>query len=47
MATRPGLSHRHVSRVMLAFAMRAAIRAKINTPARSKSRLRMIHKSQR
>ena len=37
--------HRHVSRVMLTFAMRAAIRAKINTPASPKSRPRVIRKS--
>jgi hypothetical protein len=32
---------------MLTFAMRAAIRAKIDTPAPPKSRLWMIRKSQR
>src|SRR3954463_12545633 len=39
--------HRHVSLVMLAFAMLAAIRHKANTPAPPKSSLRMIRKSQR
>jgi len=39
--------HRHVSLVMLAFAMLAAIRQKANTPAPPKSRLRMIRRSQR
>jgi SRSO17 transposase len=38
--------HRHVSLVMLAFAMLAAIRRKANTPAPPKSRPRMIRKSQ-
>src|SRR4051812_13420588 len=37
--------HRHVSLVMLAFAMMAAIRLKANTPAPPKSSLRMIRKS--
>ena len=37
--------HRHVSLVMLAFAMMAAIRRQANTPAPPKSRLRMIRKS--
>jgi SRSO17 transposase len=37
--------HRHVSLVMLAFAMLAAIRRKANTAAPPKSRLRMIRKS--
>ena len=37
--------HRHVSLVMLAFAMLAAIRHKANTPAPPKSSLRMIRKS--
>src|SRR6188474_3987149 len=39
--------HRHVSLVMLAFAMLAAIRRKANTPAPPKSCLRMIRRSQR
>src|SRR5215216_1081232 len=39
--------YRHVSLVMLAFAMLAAIRQKANTPAPPKSRLRMIRRSQR
>jgi SRSO17 transposase len=39
--------HRHVSLVMLAFAMLAAIRRKANTAAPPKSRLRMIRKSRR
>jgi SRSO17 transposase len=39
--------HRHVSLVMLAFAILAAIRAKANTPAPPKSSLRMIRKSRR
>jgi SRSO17 transposase len=39
--------HRHVSLVMLAFAMLAAIRTKANTAAPPKSSLRMIRKSQR
>jgi SRSO17 transposase len=39
--------HRHVSLVMLAFAMLAAIRQKANTPAPPKSCLRMIRRSQR
>ena len=39
--------HRHVSLVMLAFAMLAAIRCQANTPAPPKSSLRMIHRSQR
>ena len=38
---------RHVSRIMLAFAMLAAIRVKANVPAPPKSRLRMIRKSRR
>jgi SRSO17 transposase len=37
--------HRHVSLVMLAFAMLAAIRCKANTPAPPKNSLRMIRKS--
>jgi SRSO17 transposase len=37
--------HRHVSLVMLAFAMLAAIRRKANTPAPPKSMLRMSHKT--
>jgi SRSO17 transposase len=37
--------HRHVSLVMLAFAMLAAIRRKANTPAPPKSSLTMIRKS--
>src|SRR5689334_13713185 len=37
--------HRHVSLVMLAFAMLAAIRHKANTPTPPKSSLRMIRKS--
>jgi SRSO17 transposase len=37
--------HRHVSLVMLAFAMMAAIRRQANTPAPPKSTLRMIRKS--
>jgi len=37
--------HRHVSLVMLAFAMMAAIRRQANTPAPPKSSLRMIRKS--
>jgi SRSO17 transposase len=37
--------HRHVSLVMLAFAMLAAIRVKANMPAPPKSSLRMIHKN--
>jgi SRSO17 transposase len=37
--------HRHVSLVMLAFAMLAAIRHKANTPAPPKSSLTMIRKS--
>src|SRR3954449_4429549 len=37
--------HRHVSLVMLAFAMMAAIRRKANTPAPPKSSLRMMRKS--
>src|SRR4051812_26764656 len=36
--------HRHVSLVMLAFAMMAAIRRQVNTPAPPKSSLRMMHK---
>ena len=39
--------HRHVSLVMLAFAMLAAIRRKANTPTPPKSSLMMIHKSRR
>ena len=39
--------HRHVSLVMLAFAMLAAIRLKANTAAPPKSRLPMIRKSRR
>jgi SRSO17 transposase len=39
--------HRHVSLVMLAFAMLAAIRRQTNTPAPPKSSLRMIRKSRR
>jgi SRSO17 transposase len=39
--------HRHVSLVMLAFAMLAAIRRKANTPAPPKSSLTMIRKSRR
>ena len=39
--------HRHVSLVMLAFAMMTAIRAKANTAAPPKSSLRMIRKSRR
>lgn len=39
--------HRHVSLVMLAFVMLAAIRQKANTPAPPKSCLRMIRRSQR
>src|SRR5919107_1850110 len=39
--------HRHVSLVMLAFAMLAAIRRKANTLAPPKSSLRMIRRSQR
>ncbi len=39
--------HRHVSLVMLAFAMLAAIRVKANTPAPPKSTLRMIRQSRR
>jgi SRSO17 transposase len=39
--------HRHVSLVMLAFAMLAAIRCKANTGAPPKSSLIMIHKSRR
>jgi SRSO17 transposase len=39
--------HRHVSLVMLAFAMLAAIRTKANTPAPPKSSLTMIRKSRR
>ena len=39
--------HRHVSLVMLAFAMLAAIRLKANTPAPPKSSLPMIRKSRR
>jgi SRSO17 transposase len=38
--------HRHVSLVMLAFAMLAAIRHQANTPAPPKSSLRMTRKSQ-
>jgi SRSO17 transposase len=38
--------HRHVSLVMLAFAMLAAIRCKAHTSAPPKSRLRMIRQSQ-
>jgi hypothetical protein len=37
--------HRHVSLVMLAFAMLAAIRHKANMPAPPKSSLRMIRKN--
>ena len=37
--------HRHVSLVMLAFAMLAAIRRKANTPAPPKSSLRRIRKN--
>ena len=37
--------HRHVSLVMLAFAMMAAIRRKANTPAPPKSSLRMTRQS--
>ena len=39
--------HRHVSLVMLAFAMLAAIRRKANTPAPPKSSLTMIRRSRR
>jgi SRSO17 transposase len=39
--------HRHVSLVMLAFAMLAAIRRQANMPAPPKSRLPMIHKNRR
>src|SRR4051812_9061060 len=39
--------HRHVSLVMLAFGMQAAIRRKANMPAPPKSSLRMIRKSRR
>jgi SRSO17 transposase len=39
--------HRHVSLVMLAFAMMAAIRRQANTPAPPKSSLPMIRKSRR
>ncbi len=39
--------HRHVSLVMLAFAMLAAIRLKANMPAPPKSRLPMIRRSRR
>ena len=39
--------HRHVSLVMLAFAMRAAIRLRANTAAPPKSRLPMTRKSRR
>jgi SRSO17 transposase len=39
--------HRHVSLVMLAFAMLAAIRRKANTPAPPKSSLTMLRKSRR
>jgi SRSO17 transposase len=39
--------HRHVSLVMLAFAMLAAIRRQTNTPTPPKSSLRMIRKSRR
>ena len=39
--------HRHVSLVMLAFAMMAAIRLKANMPAPPKSSLRMIRKNRR
>ena len=39
--------YRHVSLVMLAFAMLAAIRRQTNTPTPQKSRLRMIPKSRR
>ncbi len=39
--------HRHVSLVMLAFAMLAAIRLKANTPAPPKSSLTMIRRSRR
>ena len=39
--------HRHVSLVMLAFAMLAAIRLKANTPAPPKSSLPMIRRSRR
>jgi SRSO17 transposase len=39
--------HRHVSLVMLAFAMLAAIRRQANTPAPPKSSLTMIRKSRR
>jgi SRSO17 transposase len=39
--------HRHVSLVMLAFAMLAAIRRQANTAAPPKSRLRMIRRSHR
>src|SRR3954452_11609562 len=39
--------HRHVSLVMLAFAVLAAIRRKANTPAPPKSSLTMIRKSRR
>jgi len=39
--------HRHVSLVMLAFAMLAAIRLRANMPAPPKSRLPMIRKSRR
>src|SRR5215208_326119 len=39
--------HRHVSLVMLAFAMLAAIRRKANTPAPPKSSLMMIRKNHR
>jgi len=39
--------HRHVSLVMLAFAMLAAIRRTANTAAPPKSSLRMIRKNRR
>jgi SRSO17 transposase len=39
--------HRHVSLVMLAFAMMAAIRRQANTPAPPKSSLRMMRKNRR
>jgi SRSO17 transposase len=39
--------HRHVSLVMLAFAMQAAIRRQANMPAPPKSSLPMIHKNRR
>ena len=39
--------HRHVSLVMLAFAMLAAIRRQANMPAPPKSSLPMIRKSRR